>query len=265
MHNRREGGDILHTPPPTRLPLRILNFLAYLATVTANALAAALPLWGRSTGAISDGYPNLFVPAGLTFSIWGVIYLLLGIYAVFQLVGYRPFIERIGRLYLLASLANIGWILAWHALLPGLSLAIMLVLLLALVAIYLKLFIGRSTGSAAEKWLVHVCFSVYLGWITIATVANVTAVLVHLGWGRFGLSEVGWTIAVIVVATLVTLLVIYRRGDFFYGLVVLWALLGIILKRTVLGGERGIVTAAAVCMGLIASLGAVRARKYLSY
>jgi len=252
---------------PRRLALRFVNFLAFLGTVAVNALAVILPLGGRSTGELSDMYPNLFVPAGLTFSVWGVIYLLLGAYAVFQLVAYRPYVDRIGWLFMLSSLANMGWIVAWHEIKVALSFLVMLVLLGSLVAIYLKLFIGRSTGSAAEKWLVHVCFSTYLGWITVATVANATALLVHLGWGRFGLSEPFWAITMVAAATLISLLMLLRRGDIFHALVVLWALFGIILKRTSAGGAGAsdIVAATAVCMGLIFVLGVLRARKYLRY
>lgn len=250
-----------------RLPLRIANLLAFLGTVVVNALAVTIPLNGRSTGELSDAYPNLFVPAGLTFSIWGIIYLLLGIYAVFQLVAHRPFVDRIGWIFAISSVANMGWIVAWHyeQVLP--SFLIMLVLLASLIAIYLRLFIGRTAGSAKEKWLVHVCFSVYLGWITVATVANATALLVNAGWGRLGLSEAFWAVFVIGAATLVTLLVLLRRGDLFHALVVLWAFLGIILKRSAVGdpASRIVVTAAAVCMGLIVVVGAIRGRKYLRY
>jgi hypothetical protein len=253
--------------PSRRLPLRVANFLAFLGTVAINALAVTLPLNGRSTGELSDAYPNLFVPAGLTFSIWGIIYLLLGVYAVFQLVAHRPFIDRIGWAFVFSSVANMGWIVSWHYEQVLVSFLVMLVLLACLIAIYLRLFIGRSTGSAREKWLVHVCFSVYLGWITVATVANATALLVDAGWGRFGLSEAFWAVFVICAATLITLLMLLRRGDVFHALVVLWAFLGIILKRSAAGDptSRTVVTAAAVCMGLVFVVGAIRGRKYLRY
>jgi hypothetical protein len=250
-----------------RTGLRVANFLAFLGVVVVNALAVTLPLNGRSTGELSDAYPNLFVPSGLTFSIWGVIYLLLGIYAVYQLVKHKPYVDRIGWLFVLSSVANMAWIFAWHYELVLLSFAIMLAILASLIAIYLRLFVGRSTGSAAEKWMVHLCFSVYLGWITVATVANATALLVHVGWGRFGLSETVWAIVAIGAATLVTLLMLLRRSDIFHALVVLWAFLGIILKRSAVGGEgaQPIIACAAVCMAAVAVVAAIRARKYLSY
>ena len=111
-----------------RIGLRVANLVAFIGVVVVNALAVTLPLNGRSTGELSDAYPNLFVPAGLTFSIWGVIYLLLGIYAVYQLVKHKPYVDRIGWLFVLSSVANMAWIFAWHYELVLLSFAVMLAL-----------------------------------------------------------------------------------------------------------------------------------------
>jgi len=183
--------------------LKTLNLIAFLATVGVNALANALPINGKTTGELSDLYPNLFVPAGMTFSIWGLIYLLLAIFAVYQIAtpnrNAAGFLERIGPLFIVASAANIG--------------------------------IGLHADSWREKLLVHLPFSIYLGWITVATIANLTAVLVHIGWNRFGASEELWTVVVLVVAALITLAVLFTRNDLFYALVILWAFLGILLKR----------------------------------
>jgi hypothetical protein len=107
----------------------------------------------------------------------------------------------------------------------------MLILLLSLIAIYQRLNIGRSAALKSEKYLVHLPFSIYLGWITIATIANTTALLVNLNWNRFGLSEPFWTIAVIIFGILIALFMLFYRKDIFYSLVVDWALLGILIKR----------------------------------
>jgi len=180
----------------------------------------------------------LFVPSGFTFSIWGVIYLLLAIFIVYQLVyAFRKnpqnisFLEKIGILFFLSSLANLSWIFAWHFELVPLSLLLMLILLGSLMAIYLKLQIGISDSSRSEKYLVHLPFSVYLGWITIATIANVTALLVNIGWNRFGLTEPFWTVAVIIIGIAISLTILLYRKDIFYCLVVDWALFGILIKR----------------------------------
>jgi hypothetical protein len=221
-----------------RKTLSILNLLGFLGMVFVNYLAVALPLNNKTTGELSDQYPNLFVPSGFTFSIWGVIYLLLAIFMVYQLVyAFRKhrqnisFLEKIGILFFLSSLANLSWIFAWHFELVPLSLLFMLILLASLMAIYLKLQIGRSDSSRSEKYLVHLPFSVYLGWITIATIANTTALLVDLGWNRFGLSEPFWTVVVIIIGIVISLTILFYRKDIFYCLVVDWALFGILIKR----------------------------------
>jgi hypothetical protein len=223
------------------ISLSILNLVGYLGTIIVNALADILPINNETTGAISDMYPNLFVPAGLTFSIWGIIYLLLGIFTVYQLVvtikrnsESSLFIQKIGFLFLLSSIANMGWIFAWHYQIVSLSLVIMLILLACLLAIYLRLNIGKSEATNNEKYMVHLPFSIYLGWITIATIANVTALLVDIHWNNFGLGEQFWAVLVIAVGIAIALAVLFTRRDIFYCLVVDWALLGILLKRLAL-------------------------------
>jgi hypothetical protein len=218
--------------------LSILNLLGFLGTVIVNALANILPLNGITTGELSDLYPNLFVPAGLTFAIWGLIYVLLGIFVIYPLIpSVRRdsqkvgFVQRIGPLFFISCLANIGWIFAWHYKVLPLSLVLMLMLLGCLLTIYLRLNIGKWQATRAEKYLVHLPFSVYLGWITIATIANTTAVLVNSGWTMWGLSEQFWAVAIIAIGTAIALSVLFTRKDPYYSLVVDWALLGILLKR----------------------------------
>ena len=220
------------------LILSILNLLGFLGTVAINALANILPINGVMTGELSDLYPNLFVPAGLTFAIWGLIYVLLAIFVLYQLIpSVRrdaqkiDFVQRIGPLFFISCLANIGWIFAWHYKIVPLSLVLMLILLGCLLAIYLRLNIGKSEATKAEKYSVHLPFSVYLGWITIATIANVTALLVNINWNTWGLGEQFWAVAVIIVGIAIALSVLFTRKDIYYCLVVGWALLGILLKR----------------------------------
>jgi len=218
--------------------LSILNLLGFIATVIVNALANILPLNGMTTGELSDLYPNLFVPAGLTFAIWGLIYVLLGIFVIYPLIPSVKrdaqklgFVQRIGPLFFISCLANIGWIFAWHYQILPLSLVFMLVLAACLVAIYLRLKVGKSEATNAERYLVHLPFSVYLGWITIATIANTTALLVNIGWTMWGLSEQFWAVAIIAIGIAIALSVLFTRKDPYYSLVVDWALLGILLKR----------------------------------
>jgi hypothetical protein len=220
------------------LGLSILNLLGFLGTVIVNALANILPINGVTTGELSDLYPNLFTPAALTFSIWGLIYVLLAIFVVYQLLPSvrgdpqkADFIRRIGPFFFVSCIANIGWIFAWHYQNVALSLVFMLVLLGSLLTIYLRLNIGTTEATKARRYMVHLPFSVYMGWITIATIANVTAALVNVNWGGFGLGEQFWAVAVIVVGIAIALSVLVTRRDAYYCLVVDWALLGILLKR----------------------------------
>jgi hypothetical protein len=222
------------------LSLSILNLLGFLGTVVVNGLAVALPLNNITTGELSDLYPNLFVPAGLTFAIWGLIYVLLAIFVIYQLIPSViirrdaqkiDFVQKIGLLFFISCIANIGWIFAWHYKIVPLSLILMLILLGCLIAIYLRLNTGQSEAPKAEKYSVHLPFSVYLGWITIATIANVTALLVDINWGRWGFGEQFWAVAVIIVGIAIALSVLFTRKDIYYCLVVDWALLGILLKR----------------------------------
>jgi hypothetical protein len=219
----------------TRYVWPVLNSIGLLLVLTLNGLANALPINGVTTGAVSDGYDNLFVPAGLTFSIWGLIYLLLIAFVVYQWLVARDdrdlFSERIGPWFFVSCLANASWILAWHYALLPLSLVLMLLLLGSLLAVYLRLGIGLGGATRGEQMLVHLPFSVYLGWITVATIANTAALLISIQWGAFGLSPQIWTVAVVSAAIFIALAMAFRRHDVFFCMVVDWALLGILLKR----------------------------------
>lgn len=212
---------------------QVLNILGTIVVLTINALANILPINGKNTGELSDAIPNLFVPVGLTFSIWGVIYTLLILFSIYQIVEKEDteFLGKIGIFYTLSNIGNFFWILAWHYQIIWLSLLLMFVILGSLLGIYLRLDIGREEVSTKQKVLVHLPFSVYLGWITIATIANVTALAVTVGWDGFGISEELWTILVIIVAIIITSLMLFTRKDVGYSLVVIWASYGIYLKR----------------------------------
>jgi hypothetical protein len=249
------------------LILSILNLLGFLGTIVVNALANILPINNITTGALSDLYPNLFVPAGLTFAIWGLIYVLLGIFAIYPLVPQVrrdpqkvEFVQRIGPLFFVSCLANMGWIFAWHYQIVPLSLVSMLILLGALLAIYLRLNIGKSEATRAERYFVHLPFSVYLGWITIATIANVTALLVDIDWNTWGLGQEFWAVAVIIVGIAIALSVLFTRKDIYYSLVVDWALLGILLKRLSPTGVAAQSVVTVTIVGLVLITGGVVAQ-----
>ncbi len=213
--------------------LSVLVLVAVLATIVINVLANALPLNGQNTGDISDSFSIFFVPSGYVFSIWGVIYLFLGGFAVFQLLPSQqenPRLNRIRPLALLAAAANIVWIFFWHYNLYPLTLVAMLVLLGALLAIYLNLKVGTIKVGRREFWLAHVTHSIYLGWITVATIANVTQVLFYINWDGFGLAPQLWAVIMLAATVVIGGLMAFTRRDIAYLLVLAWAIVGIALK-----------------------------------
>lgn len=237
--------------------LQIFNLVGFVLVIVLNTLANTLPLNGVTTGQLSDRYPNLFVPAGFTFSIWGVIYLLLLIFLIYHIRNWwskhrldMSFVERIGPWFFISCLANASWIIAWHYLQPELALLIMLLILGSLIIIYLRLGIGDlPKGSATSFWAVQVPFSVYLGWITVATIANTTTVLVDWGWRGGPIAEATWVIIMIAVAAIIGLIVLLKRKDIAYVLVLTWAFFGIYSKRQV--DVSSIAQTALVAMGVL--------------
>jgi benzodiazapine receptor len=214
---------------------QVAIIVAVLATIVVNGLATTLPLNGQTTGEISDRFQVYFVPAGYVFSIWGLIYLALIAFAIYQALpgqADNPRLRRIGGLFILSSIANIAWIFLWHYEFFSLTLVAMVVLLLSLITIYLQLGIRRTEVSGGEKWLVHVPFSIYLGWITVATIANVTSLLDYLNWTGWGISAEAWAVIMFIAALVIASLVSLTRGDVAYMLVIIWAFAGIAVKHT---------------------------------
>jgi len=210
--------------------------MAFALTVLVNGLAGSITILnGKLTSEISDANPTLITPAGYVFSIWGVIYILLGIFVVFQAMPSqkgKDFQERIGLLFVLSSLLNIFWLFLLQFEYLSLSVILMFMLLASLIAIYLRLNIGKSKVSLREKLAIHMPFSVYLGWITIASIADVAVTLVSVGWDSFGVNQETWATLIIIIALLITLLVTVTRKDIAYGLVIIWALVGIAMKQS---------------------------------
>jgi hypothetical protein len=214
----------------------IIVVLTFLLMVIMNVLANALPINNITTGAVSDSYANLFAPAGITFSIWLIIYLLLLGYTLYQLGEFKrvsyvteQLHKSIGFYFALSSVANALWILAWHYGQIAISVLLMFIILGCLIQINL---ITRSEDfSPKSKFLVKVPFEVYFGWITVATIANITVLLVELEWQMAGLSEVFWTCSVIILGSLIAGFNINFYNSPVYGTVILWAYAGIILKH----------------------------------
>ena len=223
----------------TKKFIQVAILISVIITIIVNSLANVLPINNKTTQALSDALPNLFVPAGITFAIWGVIYILLILFAIYQAKDLfkkdkneTKFVEKIGVLFIISCFFNILWIFLWHYEQVALSLLVMIGLFISLLMIYLKLEIGKTKASLKEKIFVNLPFSVYLGWITVATIANVTAFLVKINWDAFGIEPQIWTMLVIIVVTIITILIIIRRNDYAYSTVIIWALLGIYIKRS---------------------------------
>ncbi len=251
-----------------RRTLRVwLNVVALVGMIIVNGLANTLPINGLTTGEVSDSFDVYFVPAGYVFSIWGLIYLGLigyGIYQLFPKQRGNPRLERVGYLFVLSCLANSAWIFLWHYQRFGWTLVAMFTLLASLIAIYERLGIGKESVGFVERLLVRWPFSVYLGWISVATIANVTSVLDYVGWGAWGISEKVWAVIMLVVATALTAVMIRLRRDIAYALVAVWAFVGIAVRHWATPTVGVAAAVAAACVAAMIVWGAVQARAWAS-
>jgi hypothetical protein len=210
------------------------NILSVVLAITINILASALPLNGQNTGEISDRFQVYFVPAGYVFAIWFIIFVGWIAFAIYQVLPAQkesPRLRRLGYLFALSGLFNAAWLFCWHYNHFGLSVLVMLILLGLLIASYLKLNVGRTSVGNMEKWNVDVPFSIYLGWITVATVANITSYLYFINWIGFGITPSAWAVIMLVVACLLGLLMTLSRRDSGYAFVLVWSFAGIAQKQ----------------------------------
>lgn len=224
--------------------------------IVVNALANILPINNLTTGEISDSYPNLFAPAGITFSIWGIIYLLLGIYTLYQLTlnkvsrEKQNFYRELNLYFIATSVINSFWIFAWHYKLTVITVVLMLGLLVSLTKI--ADIINTAKLNFKEKLLIKVPFGVYFGWITIATIANITVLLVSLSWDGFGLPESLWMIVILLVGAVISMWRTIIDKNIAYGLVPLWAYFGIWIRHTSPDGfnsvYKDVLTTIIICM-----------------
>ncbi len=239
--------------PMEKSILKIGVVLAYVQMIAMNALANILPINNRTTGELSDQLQNLFTPQGATFSIWGLIYLLLLIFSISNLIGPTdPLKNRIRKLFIVNALLNSSWILAWHYEWWMLSLLIMLGILSTLIGI------TQAANNIKTLWLRlrwRLPFTVYFGWITVATIANTTAVLVAYEWDGWGIPQTIWTVILLLIGLLIALRQLFRLNQIAYGLVLIWAYAGIYLKHTDPNAFNGsyplIVTTSGICIGLL--------------
>jgi benzodiazapine receptor len=213
---------------------QIANVLSVVLALTVNILASTLPLNGQNTGEISDRFKVFFVPAGYVFAIWGVIYIGWIAFAVYQALPAQkesPRLRKLGYLFALSGLFNAAWLFCWHYNQFALSVLVMLGLLGLLIASYLRLDVGRTPIGNAEKWCVDVPFSVYLGWISVATIANVTDLLYFVNWNGFGIAPEVWAVIMLIVASVVGVLMALTRRDSAFLFVFAWSFAGIAAKQ----------------------------------
>jgi hypothetical protein len=212
----------------------VIHSLALIAVLTVNALANILPINGLNTGEVSALYPSLFTPAGITFSIWSVIYLLVLAFVLWQWVRLRDLptqkiYRQLSPYFMLSSLFNMSWILAWHFLHVWLSVMIMLAFLVTLTLAFIKLHRANLTRQS-DRLFISLPFTLYFSWICVATIANISAALVSLGLSSYLLTPVTWTVLMMCVAFLLAVYISLKYNKPAFAAVVTWALAGIWIR-----------------------------------
>lgn len=208
---------------------------SFLVMVAVNMLANILRFGGSTTGEVSAKYPNLFTPAPYTFSIWGVIYLLLAVFILLPIIRNHGIEQntdmpsRIGFLFMISCILNILWIISWHFDMIGLSVVLMAGLLFTLILIDMRL--DGFSASTIWEGCAACSFQLYLGWICAATIANLSVFLTSISWNGFGLSQETWTVLVILAGALIGAGMIITNRNFIGALAIIWAYFGIMVKH----------------------------------
>lgn len=214
---------------------QVIHIVVLLVTLAVNYLANAIPFNGQTTGEISDRFHVYFVPAGYVFAIWGVIYLGLIAFTIFQALPSQrenPNLRKLWYTLALANLANAIWLFFWHYNLVELSLVTMFILLILLIAAYLILNIGQARVPLGERLAVHLPVSIYLGWISVATIANFSDLLYANDWDGFGMKPQAWAVVMLAVAVVLATIMSLTRRDVAFLLVFVWAFVGIGVKQS---------------------------------
>lgn len=212
-----------------------VTVVVFLITVAINAAANALPINGQLTAEISDRFRVFVIPAGYVFAIWGLIYLLLGAFTVDQARPSRaadPTLRRLGWLPALTGVLNSVWVLLFQYEVFVLTVPVMVALLVTLIRINAITFADRARLRGVLAWTVRIPFSVYLGWITVATIANIAQTLSALGFDGFGVQPELIASAVLLVGIAIAATFVWRFADVAYGLVIVWAYVGIVVKES---------------------------------
>ena len=231
------------------LTRQISVLVATVATLAVNYAAVLFRIGGLSTGQVADLYKIKFYPAGYAFSIWGVIYLFLAIYTVWQMLPAQrdnEKLDRVGMYYIYTSIGNITWIFLWQYQYPVLSIIPIVFMLITLLAAYRDI---NTDTKPNEKWLLGVPFSLYVGWISVATIACISAGLYSLGWNGFGIADDVWAMIMMVVAFVIVGFTVWKFHDWVWALVYIWAIVAIAAR---FADIPIIYITAYVCAGLMA-------------
>lgn len=218
---------------------KILNVIGLIGVITVNTLANTLPINGKSTGEVSAQFENLFTPAGLTFSIWSVIYLGLLGFAYYQASYAKPTdtparhpAVYLGLPFLISCAANIAWIFAWHHQYFAITLVCMSILLISLIVLNIRSTeLRQAHPSGKYTWLVWGPLGLYLGWICIATIANMAVYLTAIEWGQWGVSAMVWAVVLSVIGALVGLFLLRQLGLIPAAIAIAWGLFGLFMKQ----------------------------------
>jgi len=211
-----------------------VNLVATLAALAVNVLANALPLNGLNTGEISDRFKVYFVPAGYVFAIWGLIYVGWIAFVIYHFLPFNKTAARmraLGYWFALSCVFNAAWLFCWHYGQFGWSVVVMLALLTTLIISYLRLEVARLRVGPLERWCVDIPFGVYLGWVSVAAIANITDYLYFVNWHGLGIDPQVWAVLMLAVASMLGWLMARARHDAAYLFVFVWAFSGIALKQ----------------------------------
>ncbi|MEH6769693.1 tryptophan-rich sensory protein [Maribacter arcticus] len=217
--------------------LSILNLMSVILVIAVNYISQIMEFNGTTIGEISSRYVNLFTPASYAFAIWGIIFLALLAYGIFQVrraffsEKESIFIEQTGYWFVLANILNCCWVFAFVYNYTGLSVLIMFGILISLIKIILNTNMERWDAPISTIAFVWWPICIYSGWISVATIANISAYLSKLNWNGGILSEQAWTISMIVVAIILNLLMIWKRNMREFALVGIWALFAIYIRH----------------------------------
>lgn len=243
--------------------LKWINLAAFIVMIGVNILAFLLPLAGVTTSQVSEKYANLFTPAGITFAIWGVIYVCLMLFVIYQLGLMSAdtisslIRSKIGPWFIISCILNTAWIFLWHYDFIGLSVIIIAALLVSLIIIEKRLESTESTSMS--RFMVKAGFDIYFGWIVAAVIANICAFLTKIGWNGFGLPDQFWTVVVLLIAAAIGTVTVLVNRRWLSGLAIIWASIGILIRHISASGLNGrypIVIVAAI-VGIVIILNAI--------